>query len=160
MEYWRQELYYSDYLSHHGTKGQKWGRRQYQYEDGSLTPAGRDHYGVGEKTAKKHTDKSADPTPKHIAKARLKISKMNEKKLMRSLNGYYNSARIANQSLLLRKSKLAKRRKEEAGEYARAVSARRKELDGLIRVAEARGQKDVLKRLRKRRKQLNFYDER
>ena len=36
-------------LCHHGTKGQKWGRRRYQNEDGSLTPAGREHYGVGEK---------------------------------------------------------------------------------------------------------------
>ena len=31
-------------LYHHGTKGMKWGRRLYQYEDGSLTPLGRIHY--------------------------------------------------------------------------------------------------------------------
>jgi len=37
-----------DYLMHHGVKGQKWGNRQYQYEDGSLTPLGRVHYGYGE----------------------------------------------------------------------------------------------------------------
>lgn len=36
-----------DYLMHHGTKGQKWHNRRYQYEDGSLTPLGREHYGVG-----------------------------------------------------------------------------------------------------------------
>lgn len=36
-----------DILMHHGTKGQKWGNRRYQYEDGSLTPAGRERYGVG-----------------------------------------------------------------------------------------------------------------
>lgn len=40
---------YSDELYHHGVKGQKWGERNYQYEDGSLTPAGRDRYGYGEK---------------------------------------------------------------------------------------------------------------
>jgi cell division protein FtsL len=34
-------------IYHSGTKGQKWGKRQYQYEDGSLTPLGRIHYGVG-----------------------------------------------------------------------------------------------------------------
>jgi len=39
---------YSDELYHHGTKGQQWGRRLYQYEDGSLTPLGRIHYGVGQ----------------------------------------------------------------------------------------------------------------
>lgn len=32
-------------LYHHGIKGQKWGLRRYQYEDGSLTPEGREHYG-------------------------------------------------------------------------------------------------------------------
>lgn len=35
-------------LYHYGTLGQKWGRRRYQYEDGSLTPEGREHYGVGD----------------------------------------------------------------------------------------------------------------
>lgn len=34
-------------LYHHGIKGQRWGVRRYQHEDGSLTPAGRRHWGVG-----------------------------------------------------------------------------------------------------------------
>lgn len=39
---------YSDELKHHGVKGQVHGVRRYQYkEDGSLTPLGREHYGVG-----------------------------------------------------------------------------------------------------------------
>lgn len=37
-----------NYLAHHGIKGQKWGERKYQYQDGSLTPEGRRHYGYGE----------------------------------------------------------------------------------------------------------------
>lgn len=32
------------YLMHHGIKGQKHGLRRFQYEDGSLTPAGRARY--------------------------------------------------------------------------------------------------------------------
>lgn len=32
-------------LSHHGIKGQKWGVRRFQNEDGTLTPEGRKHYG-------------------------------------------------------------------------------------------------------------------
>ena len=33
-----------DYLYHHGIKGQKWGVRRYQNEDGSLTSAGKKRY--------------------------------------------------------------------------------------------------------------------
>ncbi len=39
-------------LYHHGIKGQKHGQRRYQNADGSLTPLGREHYGVGERRAK------------------------------------------------------------------------------------------------------------
>lgn len=36
------------YLMHYRTKGSKNGVRLYQNEDGSLTPLGREHYGIGE----------------------------------------------------------------------------------------------------------------
>lgn len=35
-----------DYLEHHGIRGMHWGVRRYQNEDGSLTPAGEQRYGV------------------------------------------------------------------------------------------------------------------
>ena len=34
---------HSEYLEHHGIKGQKWGVRRYQNEDGTLTEAGKKH---------------------------------------------------------------------------------------------------------------------
>ena len=36
--------YDSEYLAHHGIKGQKWGIRRFQNPDGSLTPAGKERY--------------------------------------------------------------------------------------------------------------------
>ena len=42
-----------DTLIHHGIRGQKWHHRRWQNEDGSLTPAGRIHYGVGEARKRK-----------------------------------------------------------------------------------------------------------
>ena len=34
----------NNYLMHHGIKGQKWGIRRFQNEDGSLTPEGQERY--------------------------------------------------------------------------------------------------------------------
>lgn len=35
------------YLAHYGIKGQKWGYRRWQNSDGTLTPAGKEHYSKG-----------------------------------------------------------------------------------------------------------------
>lgn len=35
------------YIAHHGIKGQKWGYRRWQNSDGTLTPAGKEHYSKG-----------------------------------------------------------------------------------------------------------------
>ena len=47
-----------DYLVHYGVKGQKHGERRYQNPDGSLTPEGREHYGVGERDKYRNADGS------------------------------------------------------------------------------------------------------
>lgn len=48
-------------LAHYGVKGQKKGERRWQNEDGSLTPEGKIHYGVGDGSEKneKYTDEMA-----------------------------------------------------------------------------------------------------
>lgn len=40
------------YLVHHGIKGQRWGVRRFQNEDGTLTPAGIERYGTVENMQK------------------------------------------------------------------------------------------------------------
>jgi hypothetical protein len=47
---------YGNSLYHHGIKGQKHGQRRWQNPDGSLTPEGRVHYGVGEKIKRRVDD--------------------------------------------------------------------------------------------------------
>ena len=42
-------MYNKKELYHHGIKGQKWGVRRYQNEDGTLTAAGQKRYGTQEK---------------------------------------------------------------------------------------------------------------
>ena len=44
MEWSMDMLVSGDELRHHGIKGQRWGVRRFQEEDGSLTPAGKERY--------------------------------------------------------------------------------------------------------------------
>ena len=44
-------IVYSGTLSHHGIKGQKWGNRRFQNDDGSLTEEGKRRYGITERLA-------------------------------------------------------------------------------------------------------------
>lgn len=64
-----------DYLAHHGIKGQRWGVRRWQNADGSLTPAGRKHYGhYGSKVVNKieKTKKDYDISYEDAAKTIVK----------------------------------------------------------------------------------------
>lgn len=46
-EVYPNELSHSVFLAHYGIKGQSWGQRRFQNEDGSLTPAGKKRYSDG-----------------------------------------------------------------------------------------------------------------
>lgn len=64
------DLISSDELYHHGIKGQKWGRRRFQNEDGSLTPAGKERYDDDGPSEKKKKDYKI---PENKSTHRLKI---------------------------------------------------------------------------------------
>lgn len=74
----------SDYLKHFGIQGMKWGQRRYQYEDGSLTPEGREHYGIGERTARAISDLRTAYTDKRKQKQRNKNLKNARKKAVQA----------------------------------------------------------------------------
>jgi hypothetical protein len=74
---------YSKELYHHGIKGQKWGTRRFQNEDGSLTTLGRQHYYP-------NSAKSTDTRWKENEELHRKNSKAANDKLGRAVLGYYN----------------------------------------------------------------------
>lgn len=72
------------YLAHHGIQGQKWGIRRFQNEDGSLTPEGRERYGLNKPVRGWKAENSAyrmDKRSKDIIKTIKKEAKMNKEKL-------------------------------------------------------------------------------
>ena len=80
-------LVHSADIYHHGVKGQSWGKRQYQYEDGSLTPLGREHYGVGD------NDKKAKKIESKLAKKNAKVDKLYSKAYNQEMYGMKNLKR-------------------------------------------------------------------
>lgn len=86
------------YLAHHGVKGQKHGVRQWQNPDGSLTPAGRIHYGVGE------ARKAAGSAAKTVGKAARSVGKAIRKKV-KPTNAELNAQIRKEKSKILNKQK-------------------------------------------------------
>lgn len=75
-------------LYHHGIKGQKWGVRNYQNIDGTLTNAGRDHYGIGE--AENINSTNTDDPESGSAESKIKAlySQLKDKDTSKELDFY------------------------------------------------------------------------
>lgn len=119
----RREFYsaLSDYndehsLKHYGTKGQKWGVRKYQNKDGSLTPAGREHYGYGNgtnryKSINSNYDNASKSGKKSERKAAFdestKLTGKEEAEAWKKLGEYYESQQKSGSKSSDKKSKPA-----------------------------------------------------
>ena len=64
-------------MAHHGIKGQKWGIRRYQNEDGSLTQLGRQRRGISDKSVR---EKIKDKVSKHKEEKAAKAKESEAKK--------------------------------------------------------------------------------
>lgn len=67
--------YESSELFHYGIKGQHWGERNFQNTDGSLTPAGRIRYGIGEGLKNKKKEINEFSSPKAVKKYYKQLAK-------------------------------------------------------------------------------------
>ena len=81
---WTYNYTYSNYICHHGIKGQKWGVRRYQNENGSLTSAGKKRYSSFatkryEKKVQKYTQKAEKQEAKSMAAGNYVPSKYRRK---------------------------------------------------------------------------------
>lgn len=81
---WTYNYSYSNYICHHGIKGQKWGVRRYQNENGSLTSAGKKRYSSFatkryEKKVQKYTQKAEKQEAKSKAAGNYVPSKYRRK---------------------------------------------------------------------------------
>ena len=81
-KYYLTDLLSQDELMHYGIKGQKWGRRRFQYEDGSLTPAGKERYdddGPSERKKKEYKIPEKKSTHRLKIEEKYKTKGMSEK---------------------------------------------------------------------------------
>lgn len=107
-------------LYHHGIKGQRWGIRRFQNEDGSLTSAGRKRYKVGDKMDTNDPNDSAvtrkvkrnynEMTDKEFA-SRYKVSKKTYMKRVNKYGDPYMNSPLAKMGKDLTKKNQEKRKR-------------------------------------------------
>ena len=111
-------------LQHHGIKGQKWGVRRFQNEDGSLTAAGKKRYGDYDSSDAEARLKGLNKLSKDISKAEYKKSVADYK-----MEKAYKKGKIQK----------AEKYKRQSEELSKAIDSGKKESDRLVKDAAKNG---------------------
>lgn len=109
-----------NYLAHHGIEGQKHGYRRFQNLDGSLTPLGRVHYGVGE--ARKKATATAKKVSGAVKKAPKNISKAAKSAVKSAKKTAKNLSKQRDQAIKASQKRKEKRQKERIAALSRKLS--------------------------------------
>lgn len=98
-----------DELYHWGIPGQRWGHRRFQNEDGSLTPEGRERYGVDEARSKSNVQKAKARISYNTQKYKADLkSKAQREKDRRAAKEERNRIREAEKTARIQKKEQAK----------------------------------------------------
>lgn len=132
------------YLSHHQVKGGRWGIRRYQNYDGSLTPLGREHYGVGPERGNE-SEKKDGKTDIRIGKDVTEVGSIKKSGVNVTINGKQLSGIRANihQKLQQHSENRAKASAEKAvaKEQKRQEEEAKKESERLAKEAIAEAER-------------------
>lgn len=118
-----------DVLEHHGIKGQKWGVRRYQNDDGSLTALGK----------------------KRLAKGEVKVDKP-KRKSVKEMNASELRAEIERRALATKLSEVDQK-KTKIGRFLQKMSSKNKSADDLRVEIEKQELKNELKAMGKKPKE-------
>lgn len=128
MTTWQNEA--RDWLLHDGQKGMKWGRRRYRNYDGTLTPAGRERYGVGQPRKDNPVSNVARALSRKERKAQKEIKrKASARTAEKKAKAAEKEARKAQDELKKEKAEMDARKAKEAEGHATPEANAQMKLD-------------------------------
>lgn len=144
-----------EYLAHYGTKGMEWGKRLFQNKDGSLTPLGRVHYGVGEArkkavaTVKKAPKAAGDAVKKIPSKARQTMQDLAWQRRQHNISTTQRRAQVKKERFESKKARIEARAQAKKERFEAEQARREARAQALSQKLIERESKKTLKQLAK-----------